>query len=72
MRFLTARNASAPLFALPLLAALALPAGTARGQSLALDPLPLKLHCVLAGKSDTWITNASPGCYSFEVAANNL
>lgn len=72
MRIRSERAAPARLPALLILAALALPAGTARGQSLALDPLPLKLHCVLGGKSDTWITNASPGCYSFEITANNL
>jgi hypothetical protein len=42
------------------------------GQSLALDPTPPKLHCVLAGKSDTWITNAAPGCYTFEITSNNF
>lgn len=62
--------ARALYLALALLAAL--PAGRARAQSLALPPTPPKLHCVLAGKSDTWITNASPGCYSFEVASNGL
>ncbi|MDP3940528.1 MAG: hypothetical protein Q8R92_20630 [Deltaproteobacteria bacterium] len=61
-------------WALPLatFVAMALPAGPAAGQSLALSPTPPKLHCVLAGKSDTWITNASPGCYSFELTSNDL
>lgn len=49
-----------------------IPGGAARAQSLALPPTPPKFHCVLGGRSDTWITNASPGCYSFELAANNM
>ncbi len=49
-----------------------LPGGDAHAQSLAIPPLPPKYHCVLAGKSNTWITNASPGCYSFEIASNDF
>jgi len=48
------------------------PGSVARAQSLALPPTPPKLHCVLAGRSDTWITNAASGCYSFELASNNM
>lgn len=70
-RILSARF-SARLSVLLFFSILVADPGVATAQSLALDPLPPKLHCRLAGKSNTWITNASPGCYSFELAANNL